>query len=166
HEAQREALGEQGPIERGGLLHGGDARTDGALGEVAHGAAEQLFFLGERGEGGTGDGVGHQRPNLAPRLGPGAEPAGACRSTTERRGRFVQRSFTRRTNLSPDHTSSTAATFTATRPCASPIARITSSVRSVATPHARLGHELHNMPAGASARSSARNRRASSRFSG
>src|SRR5205085_1014740 len=74
------------------------------------------------------------------------------------------RSFTRRTNLSPDHTSSTAATFTSTRPCPSPIARITSSVRSVATPDDFLGHEIHNMPAGASARASPANRRSSSRF--
>src|SRR5207245_5167701 len=64
---------------------------------------------------------------------------------------LTRRSLIRRTNLSPDHTSSTAATFTSTRPCASPITRITSSVRSVATPDTFFGHELHSLPAGATA---------------
>src|SRR5205085_3578114 len=88
---------------------------------------------------------------------PGNDSARDCA-----RALLLYRSFTLRTNLSPDHTAFTAATFTSTRPCASPIARIPSSVRSVVTPDAFLGHEIHNIPAGASARSSAGNRRSSS----
>src|SRR2546425_7507068 len=112
-----------------------------ALREPAHGVAEQLLLLGELRERGYRRDLRHRSANLA------------------------HRSFNRRTNLRPDHTSSTAATFTSTRPCASPMARITFSVRSVGTPDALLGHEIHNMPAGASARTSTGKRRSSSCFS-
>ena len=50
--------------------------------------------------------------------------------------------------MSPDHTSSTAHTFTSTRPVARPMVRTTSSLRSVATPDAPLGQEIHNVPSG------------------
>jgi hypothetical protein len=61
------------------------------------------------------------------------------------------RLFTGITNLSPDQTSLTAHTFTSTNPMASPVSRTTFPVRSVATPDACFGHEIHNIPAGASA---------------
>src|SRR2546426_4865967 len=48
---------------------------------------------------------------------------------------------------------------TGVQTCALPI------LRSVATPDAFLGHEIHSMPAGASACASAANRPSSSRFS-
>ena len=64
-----------------------------------------------------------------------------------------RRFLSRRTSLSPDHTSSTAATFTSTRPVGRAIARTTSSVMSVATPDDFLGHEIHRAPAGSRARS-------------
>src|SRR3954464_7829474 len=60
------------------------------------------------------------------------------------------RSLRRRTNLSPDQVSSTAHTFTSTRPAASPTWRTTSSVRSVATPDVFFGHDTHNVPLGVS----------------
>ncbi len=62
-------------------------------------------------------------------------------------GRF----FTGITNFNPDQTSLTAQTLISTRPASSPLCRIKSSVRSVVTPDAFFGHEIHNMPAGASA---------------
>src|SRR6266481_7810736 len=64
---------------------------------------------------------------------------------------FFGRFLTGITNFSPDQTSVTAQTFTSTRPTSSPLWRTTSPVRSVATPEAFFGHEIHSMPAGASA---------------
>src|SRR5208282_4571722 len=64
---------------------------------------------------------------------------------------FFGRFLTGITNFNPDQTSVTAQTFTSTRPASSPRWRITSSVRSVGTPELFLGHEIHSMPAGASA---------------
>src|SRR6476619_6879768 len=61
---------------------------------------------------------------------------------------FFGRSFSRKTNLSPDQTSSTAQTLTSTIPFAIPISRTTFSVKSVATPDAFFGHEIQSMPAG------------------
>src|ERR1041384_7542381 len=62
-----------------------------------------------------------------------------------RRKRSFGRSFKRNTNFNPDQISSTAQTFTSTIPLAMPIARITSSVRSVATPEDFFGHEIQNI---------------------
>jgi hypothetical protein len=59
------------------------------------------------------------------------------------------RSFSRITNFNPDHTPLTAHTFTSTSPAVRPIARITFSSRSLATPELFFGQLIHNMPAGA-----------------
>src|SRR5207253_9035641 len=67
---------------------------------------------------------------------------------TERRLHFFGRSFSRKTNLSPDQTSSTAQTFISTIPLASPMSRTTFSFRSVATREDFFGHEIQSMPAG------------------
>src|SRR4051812_45291087 len=75
-----------------------------------------------------------------------------------------QRSLTRRTNLRPDQVSSTAHTFTSTSPAASPTRLTTSSVRSVATPDAFLGHDPHSMPSGSSRSRSLANRLSRSDF--
>src|SRR5665811_1319506 len=61
-----------------------------------------------------------------------------------------QRSFSLRTNLSPDHVASTAQTFTSTSPDSSPNVRTTPSVRSVATPDVFLGHATQSIPLGSS----------------
>src|SRR5438309_349054 len=63
-------------------------------------------------------------------------------------GYFFGRSFSRKTNLSPDQTSSTAHTFTSTIPFARPMSRTTFSFRSVATPEAFFGQEIQSMPEG------------------
>src|ERR1044071_2327872 len=55
-------------------------------------------------------------------------------------------SLTRTTNFRPDHTSSTAQTFTSTSPSFNPKARITFSSRSVRILDDFLGQEIHNMP--------------------
>lgn len=61
--------------------------------------------------------------------------------------RFLcQRSFVRKTNLSPDHTSSTAQTFTSTKPADKPKSRIIFSSKSVGTLEDFLGQETHNIP--------------------
>src|ERR1700683_3825858 len=60
------------------------------------------------------------------------------------------RSFTRRTNFSPDHTSVTAHTFTSTSPASRPIPRTRFSSKSEATPELFFGQLTHNMPDGAS----------------
>ena len=52
-------------------------------------------------------------------------------------------SFSRNTNLSPDHTSSTAQTFTSTSPFFNPISRAMFSFTSVLIPEAPLGQEIH-----------------------
>src|SRR5215831_3143976 len=56
------------------------------------------------------------------------------------------RSFDRYTNFNPDHVSSTAHTFTSTRPEAIAMLRITSSVRSVAAPEFFFGQEIQTQP--------------------
>src|SRR5262252_284726 len=53
------------------------------------------------------------------------------------------------TNFSPDQTSSTAQTLMSTRPSGSAVSRTTTSLRSVATPLAFLGHDTQIMPSGA-----------------
>src|SRR5215472_281 len=58
------------------------------------------------------------------------------------------RSLSRWTKRSPDQVSSTAQTLLSTKPASRPISRIRSSVRSVSTPEAFLGHAIHNPPAG------------------
>ena len=50
------------------------------------------------------------------------------------------------TNLSPDHVSSTAQTFTSTSPACRPIRRTSLPFKSLATPDAALGHEIHIIP--------------------
>src|SRR5208283_1388609 len=60
------------------------------------------------------------------------------------------RSFSRRTNFRPDHTSVTAQTFTSTSPADNPIPRILFSSKSVATPELFFGQLAHSIPAGAS----------------
>src|SRR5450759_1665811 len=77
-------------------------------------------------------------PIIAEKLIPNACPA------------RYQRSFSLRTNLSPDHVSSTAQTFTSTSPDSSPNVRTTPSVRSVATPDVFLGHATQSIPLGSS----------------
>src|SRR5438045_2326164 len=57
-----------------------------------------------------------------------------------------QRSLSLRTNLSPDHVSSIAHTFTSTRPEASPKSRTIPSLRSLATPDVFFGQATHNIP--------------------
>ena len=59
------------------------------------------------------------------------------------------RSATRITSFSPDHTASTAHTFTSTKPSGSAAARIASSVTSVGTFDAFFGHETQITPFGA-----------------
>src|SRR5437870_3404122 len=56
------------------------------------------------------------------------------------------RSFRRYTSFRPDHVSSTAQTFTSTRPLAKATPRTTSSVRSVRTFAPRLGQETQTHP--------------------
>src|SRR5207302_8757858 len=63
-------------------------------------------------------------------------------------GYSLARSLSRKTNLSPDQTSSTAQTFTSTIPSESPMSRTMFSVRSIATPEDFFGHEIQSMPAG------------------
>src|SRR5437879_3654522 len=77
-------------------------------------------------------------------------------------GRPHLRSFARYTSFSPDHVSSTAQTFTSTRPWAKATARTTSSVRSVVTPAARFGQEIQRLPSGGRASFQDRNRAARS----
>src|SRR5437016_12284848 len=60
----------------------------------------------------------------------------------------LHRSFNRNINFSPDHTSSTAHTFTSTKPLLNPISRTTFSFTSVLTFDAPLGHEIQRVPAG------------------
>jgi hypothetical protein len=62
----------------------------------------------------------------------------------------ICRSFIRRTNFNPDHTSVTAQTFTSTKPACNPISRTAFSSRSVVTPELFFGQLTHNIPAGAS----------------
>ena len=71
------------------------------------------------------------------------EPQLAC-------ARRFGRSFSRKTNFRPDQVSSTAQTFTSTRPAPNPTLRMTSSVRSVLMPEAFFGHEIQSMPSGCS----------------
>src|ERR1700730_5150001 len=56
------------------------------------------------------------------------------------------RSLSRKTNLSPDHTSSTAQILTSTNPAASPIALTVFSERSVVTPELFFGHDTQIIP--------------------
>src|SRR6266511_2127452 len=70
------------------------------------------------------------------------------------------------TFLSPDHVSSTAQTFTSTRPLARACARMMFSSRSVGTPEARLGHAIHSAPAGVVNACSRAQRRRSRAWSG
>ncbi len=63
-------------------------------------------------------------------------------------GEGLARSFRRKTNLSPDQTSSTAQIFTSTRPAARPIVRTFVSDKSVTTPELFFGHETQSIPAG------------------
>src|SRR5438552_17799502 len=56
-------------------------------------------------------------------------------------------SFSRYMNFNPDQTSSTAHTFTSTRPLLSPISRTTFSLTSVFTLAAPLGQEIQSVPA-------------------
>jgi len=67
----------------------------------------------------------------------------AARSTTGVAGCPLTRSSFRTTSFSPDHTSSTAHTFTSTSPSGSATSRTTSSVTSVATFDAFFGHDTH-----------------------
>src|ERR1700729_1401583 len=69
----------------------------------------------------------------------------------------ICRSFVRRTNFNPDHTSVTAQTFTSTKPGRNPISRTAFSSRSVVTPELFFGQLTHNIPAGASAFASREN---------
>ena len=55
------------------------------------------------------------------------------------------------TSLRPDQTSSTAATFTSTRPIGKTMSRIVSSVMSVGRLAAFFGQEIHAIPSGFSA---------------
>jgi hypothetical protein len=71
-------------------------------------------------------------------------------NTVEGAFRDPYRSFTRRTNFSPDHTSVTAHTLTSTNPASRPIPRTRFSSRSEATPELFFGQLTQNMPAGAS----------------
>ena len=89
---------------------------------------------------------------------PFTEPVEVCES------QFLGRSFRRKTNFSPDQTSSTAQTFTSTIPWAKPMARTTSSVRSLATPELFFGHEIQSIPAGVSFSAFFKNVRSNSRF--
>src|SRR5262249_7852728 len=63
---------------------------------------------------------------------------------------FLGRSFKRKTNFSPDHTSSMAQTFTSTIPFARPISRTIFSLRSLGTPEVFFGHDTQSIPAGVS----------------
>src|SRR6202167_2633302 len=72
------------------------------------------------------------------------------------------RSFTRRTNFSPDHTSVTAHTFTSTNPASSPVSRTVFSSTSEARPELFFGQLTHNIPAGASSFASRENSRTNS----
>jgi len=56
------------------------------------------------------------------------------------------RALTGTTNFNPDHTSSTAHTFTSTNPDFNPKSRMLVSSRSVATPEDFFGHEIQIMP--------------------
>ena len=77
--------------------------------------------------------------------------APGCSSRNAHYSRVVTRSFTRRTNFSPDQTSVSAQTFTSTSPASSPISRTKFPSKSVATPELFLGQPTHNIPAGANA---------------
>src|SRR5215510_10022685 len=59
---------------------------------------------------------------------------------------LAHRSFNRNTNFNPDHTSSTAHTFTSTKPFFSPISRATFSFKLVLILEAPFGHEIHRAP--------------------
>ena len=62
----------------------------------------------------------------------------------------LRRRFSRRTiNFNPDQVSSTAQTFTSTKPSGNATSRITSSVTSVATPEDFFGHETQRTPVSA-----------------
>src|SRR5207244_10386179 len=82
------------------------------------------------------------------RSGPAGSLSGARVEGVYVCGRPHLRSFARYTSFSPDHVSSTAQTFTSTRPWAKATARTTSSVRSVVTPAARFGQEIQRLPSG------------------
>lgn len=75
-------------------------------------------------------------------------PQSASASTEKKRKNTLNyRSATLNTNFSPDHTSSTAHTFTSTSPLFRPKSLILFSSRSVGTLAAFLGHDIHNIPA-------------------
>src|SRR5215471_19580547 len=59
---------------------------------------------------------------------------------------LAHRSFNRNTNFNPDHTSSTAHTFTSTKPFFSPISRATFSFKLVLILEAPFGHEIQRAP--------------------
>src|SRR5262249_18028249 len=65
---------------------------------------------------------------------------------SEKEGSYVFRSRRRKTKRRPDQVSSMAQTLLSTRPEARPTSRTTSSVRSVGTPDARLGHATQSPP--------------------
>ena len=100
--------------------------------------------------------LGHQRRGRAAVQGLGIPgPAGVARrheqvalAAEDRLGRRAQRSSLRITSRRPDQVSSIAATFVSTSPSGRATSRTTSSVTSVATPEARLGHATQIIPAG------------------
>src|SRR5262245_34473715 len=70
-----------------------------------------------------------------------------CTNVNSRKeGCYFFRSRRRKTKRSPDQVSSMAQTLLSTRPAVSPTSRMTSSVRSLETPDARLGQAIHSPP--------------------